>query len=35
MKTIDLFSSIIYCTWMSFLYLFYLNHCRIFASLKL
>jgi hypothetical protein len=33
-KPIDL-SSIIYCTWMSFLYLFYLNHCHIFASLTL
>jgi hypothetical protein len=29
-KKNHLLSSIIYCTWMSFLYLFYLNHCRIF-----
>jgi len=34
-KPIDLLSSIIYCTGMSFLYLFYLNHCHIFASLTL
>ncbi len=34
-KTIHLVSSIIYCTWMSFLYLFYFNHCHIFASLTL
>ncbi len=32
-KTIDLLSSIIYCAWMSFLYLFYLNQCHIFESL--
>jgi hypothetical protein len=29
----DLVSSIIHCTWMSFIYLFYLNPCHIFASL--